>query len=82
MNPPKLKGLGRGLDALLAANTSSEGSRRKPCRSLPFSRAGTSPGRAWIPLARRTGGLDQGPGSDSAHLGAAGGQGALRNHRR
>ncbi|RTL57689.1 MAG: ParB/RepB/Spo0J family partition protein [Rhodocyclaceae bacterium] len=28
MNPPKLKGLGRGLDALLAANNSPEGSRQ------------------------------------------------------
>ncbi|GAB2180963.1 ParB/RepB/Spo0J family partition protein [Denitratisoma sp. agr-D3] len=32
MNPPKLKGLGRGLDALLAANNSPEGSRQD---SLP-----------------------------------------------
>lgn len=29
MNPPKLKGLGRGLDALLAANNSPEGSRQE-----------------------------------------------------
>ena len=29
MNPPKLKGLGRGLDALLAANNSTEGSRQE-----------------------------------------------------
>jgi ParB family transcriptional regulator, chromosome partitioning protein len=28
MNPPKMKGLGRGLDALLAANTSTEASRQ------------------------------------------------------
>ena len=28
MNPPKLKGLGRGLDALLAANNTPEGSRQ------------------------------------------------------
>ena len=34
MNPPKLKGLGRGLDALLAANTSSEGSRQE---TLPIT---------------------------------------------
>jgi len=29
MSPPKLKGLGRGLDALLAANNSPEGSRQE-----------------------------------------------------
>jgi ParB family transcriptional regulator, chromosome partitioning protein len=29
MNPPKMKGLGRGLDALLAANTSTEASRQE-----------------------------------------------------
>ncbi|MCK9283870.1 MAG: ParB/RepB/Spo0J family partition protein [Rhodocyclaceae bacterium] len=29
MNPPKLKGLGRGLDALLAANNSNEGGRQE-----------------------------------------------------
>ena len=32
MNPPKQKGLGRGLDALLAANNSPESSRQD---SLP-----------------------------------------------
>ena len=29
MNPPKMKGLGRGLDALLAANTSSDSQRQE-----------------------------------------------------
>jgi ParB family chromosome partitioning protein len=34
MSPPKLKGLGRGLDALLAANNAPEGSRQE---TLPVS---------------------------------------------
>lgn len=34
MNPPKLKGLGRGLDALLAANSTPEASRQE---TLPVS---------------------------------------------
>ena len=34
MNPPKLKGLGRGLDALLAANSTPESSRQE---TLPVS---------------------------------------------
>ena len=29
MNPPKMKGLGRGLDALLAANNGTEVSRQE-----------------------------------------------------
>ena len=47
----KLKGLGRGLDALLSGNDSrgANDTLQRTCRRHAAARAGSSRARAWIP---------------------------------
>jgi hypothetical protein len=53
MNPPKQKGLGRGLDALLAANNAPETQRQDSLAVGSCSPASTSRVRAWTPVRWR-----------------------------
>lgn len=84
MAPPKLKGLGRGLDALLAANTDDD-EEKGELQTLPID--ALQPGKyqprtRMDPGSLEAGRVHQGAGGDAADPGASGGRRSFRNHRR